>query len=562
LSSKGSNGGQASDSSGSYGSPPLNSKGSYGGQPSDSSGAYGSPPLSSKGSYSGQPSDSSGSYGSPPLSSKESYGGQPSDSSGSYGSHPLSAKGSYGGQASDSSDSYGSPALSAKGSYGGQPSGSSGSYDSQPFSSGGSHVSRMSFSSGTYGNQTSASDGSYGSQPSGSGASLGSQPFGSDGLYGSQPSSSDGSYGSQSSAGSDVFGTKSASPVSSSGFYGSETMGSGQPYNNQYPISDEKHDGTSKTKGFNGNIPAGFDQPYDSHQYPVSGELHHMQPSKIDGTYDNQAGSHGSSQSSLGEAYNSESGESLNIDSLMPHELHHRNNLIEATGLQENRHLQANKYHISKVSKADKEHSSHLISNGIHHKNRPVSDTPIKSSHSPSGGSRVGTNALFGKLQNNDHFGLWTSNDSDMLSERTQDSRQLSPTGLYDSDNLPSTKLRDNGGLESTGKDDNRNLKPNNNIQPEIDNSHGNRLTKHATTFDSQPWNIGHENLNPNTVYEDSDQFDLDRVNRIEYLKSKNDFNDIFSVLADQNQNEANTEDSVNNDSSFFDFIDPFTNLK
>jgi hypothetical protein len=76
------------------------------------------------------------------------------------------------------------------------------------------------------------------------------------------------------------------------------------------------------------------------------------------------------------------------------------------------RHLQANKYHISKVSKADKEHSSHLISNGIHHKNRPVSDTPIKSSHSPSGGSRVGTNALFGKLQNNDHFGLWTSNDS------------------------------------------------------------------------------------------------------------------------------------------------------
>jgi hypothetical protein len=350
--------------------------------------------------------------------------------------------------------------------------------------------------------------------------------------------------------------------VSSSGFYGSETMGSGQPYNNQYPISDEKHDGTSKTKGFNGNIPAGFDQPYDSHQYPVSGELHHMQPSKIDGSYDNQAGSHGSSQSSLGEAYNSESGESLNIDSLMPHELHHRNNLIEATGLQENRHLQANKYHISKVSKADKEHSSHLISNGIHHKNRPVSDTPIKSSHSPSGGSRVGTNALFGKLQNNDHFGLWTSNDSDMLSERTQDSRQLSPTGLYDSDNLPSTKLRDNGGLESTGKDDNRNLKPNNNIQPEIDNSHGNRLTKHATTFDSQPWNIGHENLNPNTVYEDSDQFDLDRVNRIEYLKSKNDFNDIFSVLADQNQNEANTEDSVNNDSSFFDFIDPFTNLK
>jgi hypothetical protein len=82
-----------------------------------------------------------------------------------------------------------------------------------------------------------------------------------------------------------------------------------------------------------------------------------MQPSKIDGSYDNQAGSHGSSQSSLGEAYNSESGESLNIDSLMPHELHHRNNLIEATGLQENRHLQANKYHISKVSKADKEHS-------------------------------------------------------------------------------------------------------------------------------------------------------------------------------------------------------------
>jgi hypothetical protein len=57
-----------------------------------------------------------------------------------------------------------------------------------------------------------------------------------------------------------------------------------------------------------------------------------MQPSKIDGSYDNQAGSHRSSQSSLGEAYNSESGESLN-------KLHHRNNLIEATGLQENRHL-------------------------------------------------------------------------------------------------------------------------------------------------------------------------------------------------------------------------------